>query len=78
MNVHPNTGSELMIRKPDYLPDDFVTWVQVEEYSMAASGYVVHLVSHGDMMKIATFIFQTDAYLFARMKNDILLAGGSI
>lgn len=62
--------------KPDYIPDDWAVWAEVKPYSFEDGGY--NVVRMGADFKFATFIQESDAELFANMKNDVLFAGGGI
>ena len=61
--------------RPDYIPNDFTNWAEVLPYSSERGGYDV--IRSDDKLRYATFICE-DAELFARLKNDVLIAGGGI
>lgn len=62
--------------RPDYIPDDWTNWADVRPYSWESGGYDV--IRADDGMRFATFVQKSDAELFAKMKNDVLLAGDGI
>ena len=67
--------------RPEYIPDDFVIWAKVQPYSMASGGYdVIRYDSETQVasVRFGTFVCESDAELFAKLKNDVLLGGGGI
>ncbi len=69
-----------MIGKPDYIPADFTSWweVRINREDMNRPTYVVvRAYDDGVPLYAAWFVQKDDADAFARLKNDVLLAGGA-
>ncbi len=62
--------------KPANLPNHFTNWADVLPYDSNAGGYKV--IRKADGLLFATFICESDAILFAELKNDVLKNGGGI
>ena len=65
-----------MTGKPDYIPADWTNWAEVQPYSSARGGYAVTRKDDGFLF--GTFVCESHADEFAKLKNDQLLAGQGI
>ena len=73
-----------MTGRPDYMPSDVMTWAEVLPYSWSKGGYPIQRVTHTDgrrdspLFLFGAMIQESDAELFAKMKNDLLMQGRGI
>lgn len=65
-----------MIGRPTYIPQDWTNWAEVSGYCTERGGYTV--IRKDDGMLYGTFICESDADEFAKLKNDELFAGRGI
>ena len=59
-----------MTGKPENIPEDWTNWAEVLPYSMDQGGYDV--IRKADGLRFGTFVCESDAEAFAKMKNDLL------
>jgi len=64
-----------MIGRPNYIPDDWTCWPQVEPYN---NGYPVVRIHEDHKMLFGTFVCESDADAFVKLKYRQQKAGKGI